>query len=156
MNVLAKAPAQVPMISGGHVAGSLTLSGVALACAIMLFLGWRKSDRLKFLHNRDGIGLFGLFTGTVWVAAGDSWASFAVGVASIPSGVLGDGSVGNIGAGGTALVLTMLVFLPRWKRTVYPGLLSICAAVAYGTAGGAWGFYVNAVRLTVAHFTGAA
>jgi hypothetical protein len=157
MTIVATAPQQVPMIAGGHVAGSLTLSGVALACAIVLYLGWRKSDRLKFLHDRDGIGLFSLFTGTVWVAAGSSWASLALGVASIPAGLLGDGSIaGNIGAGGTALVLTLLVFLPKWKRMAYPALLAISAAVAYASAGGIWGIFVNTVRLTVAHFTGSA
>lgn len=155
---LAAAPATVPAISGGrHIAGSITLSGVALACAIVLFFAVRKADRLKRIHDRDGIGAFGIFTGTMWMAAGSSWAAAAAGIAAVPTSALGPGSgLGNPGEGGIAIALTALTFLPGWKRTLYPALLGIAAAVTYASAGGMWGLLVNTLRMLVAKVTGAA
>jgi hypothetical protein len=142
---------------GGHVLGSITLSGVALGCALILFFAVRKSDRLRHIHNRDGIGVFGVLTGTAWMAAGSSWAAAANGIAAVPTSVLGDSSgLGNPGAGGTAVALTALTFLPGWKRTLWPALLGISAAVVYGTAGGIWGVLVTTARLLVGKVTGAA
>ncbi|MEC3994014.1 hypothetical protein VSR01_10835 [Actinacidiphila sp. DG2A-62] len=156
MSRLATAPANTPGM-GGHVLGSITLSGVALACALVLFFAVRKADRLKHLHSRDGIGAFGILTGTAWTAAGSSWAAAASGIAAVPTSVLGDGSgMGNPGAGGTALALTALTFLPGWKRTLWPALLGISAAVVYGAAGGVWGLLVTTARMLVGKLTGAA
>lgn len=155
MNPLATAPATVPTIAGGHVLGDVTLSAAALACAIVMVAGWRGSDRLKLLHHRDGAATWAIVTGSVWMAAGASWASTATGIASLPTSVLGS-SGGNLGAGGTALVLTLAAYIPRWKRTLYPTVLGIGAAVTYASAGGIWGVVVNAIRMVVAHFTGGA
>jgi hypothetical protein len=142
---------------GGHILGSITLSGVALGCALVLFFSVRKADRLKHLHNRDGIGVFGIVTGTVWMAAGSSWAAAATGIAAVPTSVLGDGSgMGNPGTGGIALALTAVTFLPGWKRTLWPALLGISAAVIYASAGGVWGLLVNTARMLVGKVTGAA
>ncbi|MEE4541009.1 hypothetical protein V2S66_03375 [Streptomyces sp. V4-01] len=152
---LATAPATAPTVDG-HLAGSITLSGVALGCALVLFFAVRKADRLKHLHNRDGIGVFGIVTGTTWMAAGSSWAAAATGIAAVPTSVLGAGSgLGNPGVGGTAVALTALTFLPGWKRTLWPALLGISAAVVYASAGGVWGMLVNTVRMLVGNITGA-
>lgn len=150
------APQQVPAISGGNIAGAMTLSAVSLACAIVMIAGWRGSDRLKVLHQRDGAATWAIVTGTVWMAAGASWASTATGIASVPTSVIEGSGTGSLGAGGTALVLTLAAYLPRWKRMVFPIVLGIGAAVAYVSAGGVWGVAVNAVRMIVAHFTGSA
>lgn len=142
---------------GDHILGAITLSGLALGAAIALFLGTRKADRLKVIHTRDGIGVFGVITGTLWIAAGGSWAAAASSVNSVPTSLLGpDSGLGDPGPGGIALALTLLTFGPKWKRTVWPALLGIAAAVAYGAAGGVWGIAVNVVRMAVGHVTGGA
>lgn len=151
---LAAAPQQVPTISGGHIAGPMTLSAVSLACAIVMISGWRGSKRLKALHTADGAATWAIITGSVWMAAGASWASTATGIASLPTSVIGGGAGGNLGAGGTALVLTLAAYIPNWKKTLIPIVLGIGAAVTYATAGGIWGIAVNAIRMVVAHFTG--
>lgn len=149
------APATVPAMDSGHILGPLSLSSVALVCAIVMILGLRKSDRLKFLHRRDGAASWAVFTGSVWMAAGSSWASTAVGIASVPTSVLGSGG-GNLTAGGTALALTVLAYFASWKHMVIPTVLGIAAAVTYASAGGAWGVIVNSIRMVVAHFAGSA
>jgi hypothetical protein len=157
MTRLAAAPATVQGISGGHLLGSVTLSGLALAAALVLFFATRKADRLKLIHSRDGIGTVGIVTGTLWMAAGTSWASAATGIAAVTSSPVGPSSgLGNPGEGGLALALTALTFLPAWKRTIWPALLGISAAVVYASAGGVWGLFVNTVRMLVARLTGAA
>jgi hypothetical protein len=150
------APQQVPALQGGHVLGAMTLSGVSLACAIVMLAAWRGSKRLAPLRTPDGAAGWAIFTGSVWMAAGSSWASTATGIASLPTSVLAGGSGGNVGAGGTALGLTLLAFVWPWKRTLVPTVLGIGAAVTYASAGGIWGAIVNAIRLTVGHFTGGA
>jgi hypothetical protein len=157
ISIIAAAPAAVQGIQDGHIAGPMTLSGLSLVCAFALILAARKADRLKVIHTRDGIGAFGIFTGTVWIAAGSAWASTAASIGSIPTSVLGPGSgLGNPGQGAIALVLTLATFAPRWKKTIYPALLGLAAAATYGTAGGIWGVLVNIIRLVVGHFTGGA
>lgn len=149
------APQQVPAIHDGHIAGAMTLSGVSLACAIVMVAAWRGSKRLGPLRTPDGAAGWAIFTGSVWMAAGASWASTATGIASLPTSVIGGGG-GNYGAGGTALALTLLAFVWPWKRTLIPTVLGIGAAVTYASAGGVWGAIVNAIRMTVGHFTGGA
>ena len=151
------APESVQGIHGGHIFGAMTLSGLSLVCAFALILASRKADRLKVIHTRDGIGAFGIFTGTVWIAAGSAWASAEASVGSIPTSILGpDSGLGNPGQGAIAIVLTLATFAPKWKRTIWPALFGLMAAATYGTAGGVWGVLVNMVRMIVGHFTGGA
>lgn len=156
-SIVTAAPATVQGVQGGHILGTATLSGMALICAVLLILGARKADRLKVIHNRDGIGMLGIVTGTVWVAAGGAWASTAASIGSVPTSVLGPGSgLGNPGEGIIALLLTVLTFAPKWRRTLWPALFGVAAATIYGTAGGIWGVLVNIIRVVVGHFTGGA
>jgi hypothetical protein len=154
---LAAAPA-VQGVEGGHILGAITLSGLALGAAIILILGTRKADRLKVIHNRDGIGAFAIVTGTLWMAAGGSWVTAATSIGGVPTSFLGpDNGLGDPGQGGVALALTLLTFGPKWKRTAWPALLGIAASVAYGSAGGVWGIGVNVIRMAVGHlYTGGA
>lgn len=154
-SLLAAAPATVQGIQDGHIAGPMTLSGASAACAIVMLAGLRKSDRLKLLQTRDGAAGWAIFTGSVWMAAGASWASAATGIAQLPTSLLGNGDANN-NAGGTALALTLLAFIWPWKRTIFPVVLGVAAAVTYASAGGAWGVVVNAIRTAVAQITGAA
>lgn len=154
MNVLA-APAAAPGIIGGQLLGAISVTGVAFACWVALILGIRGSDRIK-LNTRDRIGWWGIITGTLSVAAGGTWADIVNGIASIPQSALGsDSGLGNPGMGGTALILTLITFGPKWKRLLWPGLFGIAAAVIYGTAGGVWGILVNIIRMIVGQITGA-
>lgn len=151
------APAQAQGVHDSHILGAVTLSGLSLVCGFVLILASRKADWLKVIHQRDGIGAFGIFTGTVWTAAGAAWASTEAGIGGIPTSVLGPGSgLGDPGQGAVALVLTLATFAPKWRRTVWPALFGLMAAGAYGTAGGIWGTCVNVIRMVVGHFTGAA
>lgn len=151
---LAAAPA-VQGVSGGHILGAVTLSGLALTCAVLMILGIRKADRLKPLHNRDGMGFFAIVTGSVFIAAGGAWASTATGIGGVPTSVLGSGSgIGDPGQGAIALVLTALTFCPKWSRLIVPAFLGISAAVVYGTAGGVWGMVVNIIRMAISRITG--
>jgi hypothetical protein len=154
-SIIAAAPATVQGVQGGHIAGPMTLSGLSLVCALVMVAGLRKSDRAKFLHHRDGAASWGILTGSVWLAAGASWAAFANSVAQLPTSVLGNGG-GSNNAGGTALALTVLAFVWPWKRMIIPTILGIAAAGTYATAGGAWGVAVNAVRMSIGHYTGGA
>ncbi len=95
---LAAAPNTVQGVQDGHILGAVTLSGLSLVCAFTLILASRKADRLKVIHTRDGIGAFGIFTGTVWIAAGSAWASAEANIGSVPASVLGpDSGLGNPG-----------------------------------------------------------
>jgi hypothetical protein len=154
---LAATPATVQGVQGGHIAGAMTLSGLSLVCAFALILASRKADRLKAIHTRDGIGAFGIFTGTVWIAAGAAWGSAEASLGTIPTSVLGPGSgLGDPGQGAIAVILTLATFAPKWKRTIWPAIFGLMAAATYGTAGGIWGVLVNIVRMVVGHFTGGA
>lgn len=154
-SIITATPATVQGIQGGHIAGPMTLSGLSLVCALVMVAGLRKSDRAKFLQSRDGAASWAIFTGSVWLAAGTSWAAFATSVGQLPTSVLGDGG-GSNNAGGTALALTVLAFVWPWKRMIIPTILGIAAAVTYAAAGGAWGVIVNAVRMSIGHVTGGA
>lgn len=152
--LLAAAPETVQGIHDGHVAGSITLSGLSLACAIVMLAAWRGAKRLARLRTPDGAAVFAIVTGSVWMAAGASWSSAAISIAQGPTSVLGGG--GNNGAGGVALTLTLLAFIWPWKRTLGPTILGISAAVTYATAGGAWGLVTNTVRLAIGLLAGGA
>lgn len=157
MTSIFAAPAVVGGISGGHVLGSITLSGLALGAGITLLLGIRKADRFKVIHQRDGIGAFGIVTSTLWLAAGGAWMSTALSIGSVPTSVLGPGSgLGNPGQGGVALALTLITFGPKWRRLIWPAFFGLAAGATYATAGGVWGIAVNLVRMVVGHFTGGA
>ncbi|TBO57522.1 hypothetical protein EYS09_22180 [Streptomyces kasugaensis] len=137
-----------------QILGSITLSGLALGAALALFFGIRGSDRIK-INTRDKAGVWGLSTGTLWIAAGGTWANVANGIGSVPKTALGEGAgLGNLGLGGTALALTILTFAPKWKRLLWPALLGISAAVVYGSAGGVWVIFPNVVRMVIGKVTG--
>lgn len=145
-----------PGISGGQIFGAITMSGLALAAAAILVLGIRGSDRIK-INTRDKAGITAIITGTLWIAAGGTWANIANGIGSIPTSVLaGDNGLGNPGMGGTALFLTLITFGPKWKRLIWPSLFGIAAAVIYGTAGGVWGIFVNIIKMAIGKMIGAA
>lgn len=150
MNVLA-----APSL-GAQFLGPATTSGLALAASCILYWGWRGSDLIR-LENKYKMGGWGIFTGILMTAAGGSWADVANGVGGVPASVIGSGNpLGNPGQGIVALILTLAVFAPKWKRLIFPALLGISAAVTYGTAGGVWSIFSNTARMAIGHWTGAA
>lgn len=152
---LAAAPTAASGIQDGHIFGTMTLSAVSLACTVVMVAAWRGAKRLALLRTPDGAAIWAIVTGNVWMAAGASWASTATGIASVPTSIIAGGA-GNAGAGGTALVLTLVAFVWPWKKTLLPTVLGIAAAVTYASAGGIWGSLVNAVRVPIGALTGGA
>jgi hypothetical protein len=140
---------------GAQVFGSITLSGLALAFGTALILGVRGSDRIR-INTKEKVGWTAIATGTLMVAAGGTMANIALGIGGAPTSVIGHSGIGNIGQGGVAMFLTLLVFGPKWRKLVYPALLGIAAAVVYGTAGGIWEIGTNGFRMAIGHMTGSA
>lgn len=140
---------------GGLLLGSVTMSGLALATGTALVLGVRGSDLIA-INDKKRASWAGITSGTLFMAAGGYWADFANGVSTVPASILGPGSAfGDPGLGGIALTLTLMAFGPRWRRMVWPVLLGIASAVAWGRAGGVGGIAINAIRLVFAHLAGA-
>ncbi|MDX3239386.1 hypothetical protein PV392_27600 [Streptomyces sp. ME03-5709C] len=142
-----------PGIAGGQLLGSITLSGLAFAAGFALLLGIRGSDRIK-INTRDKAAWWGITVGTLFQAAGGQWADTARGISSVPTSLITDSGMGSPGLGGIALLLALATFGPRWKRTLWPALLGISAAVAFAQAGGVFGILVNIIRMLAAKVTG--
>ncbi|MFF6896096.1 hypothetical protein ACFY8Z_36510 [Streptomyces microflavus] len=140
------------VIAAGPVLGSVGISGLTLATGLLLLLGLRGSDRVSL--DRDKSGGIGIAFGTLAVAAGDLWGSVVQGISEVPTSLIQGSGMGNIGFGGVALALTILTFLPKWQRLIWPALLGISAGVIYGQAGGIWGIGVGLV-LKLASIVGA-
>lgn len=139
-------------LAAGPVFGSVGISGLALASGLLLFLGVRGSDRMKL--DRDKAGGWGIAFGTLAVAAGELWGDVVKGISEVPTSVIQGSGLGNIGLGGVALALSILTFVPKWKKTLWPALLGISAGVIYGQAGGIWAIGVGLV-LKLAAIVGA-
>lgn len=154
---LLAAPAEAPGISGGQIFGAVTAAGAALVAGTGLVLGLKGSDwgPIK-IENKKKAAWWGIVTGTIWVAAGGTWAEIANGIGSVPPSLFGNGSdFGNPGQGAIAIFLTLLAFGPKWgSRTAPPAIIGLMAGVIYGTAGGVWGILVNVVRMLVGIITG--
>ncbi|MFE0916053.1 MULTISPECIES: hypothetical protein [unclassified Streptomyces] len=140
------------VVAAGPVFGSVGISGLALASGLLLFLGVRGSDRMKL--DRDKAGGWGIAFGTLAVAAGELWGDVVRGISEVPTSVIQGSGLGNIGLGGVALALSILTFVPKWKKTLWPALLGISAGVIYGQAGGIWSIGVGLV-LKLANIVGA-
>lgn len=148
MSITSAAPA-VQGITGGHILGSLTVSGLAFAGAIAFIAGLRGSDTIKISTKKQAMW-WGIIIGNLWVAAGQMWGDIAAGIGDISKGILGGGSgLGDPGLGGIALILCLCAWAPRWKRTVWPALFGLAAGVIFGEAGGIWGIFVNVVRMII-------
>ncbi|MFD7868101.1 hypothetical protein [Streptomyces sp. NPDC059783] len=142
MNITLLAATDVAL-GRGPILGSVGISGLTLSAGLLLLLGLRGSDRVKL--DRDKAGGFGIAFGTLAVAAGTLWGDVVKGISEVPTSLIQGSGVGDVGLGGTALALTILTFVPRWKRMIWPALLGISAGVIYGQAGGIWGIGVSLV-----------
>ncbi|MCX5106979.1 hypothetical protein [Streptomyces sp. NBC_00439] len=139
------------VLAAGPVLGSIGISGLTFSAGLLLFLGLRGSDRVKL--DRDKAGGFGIGFSTLAIAAGDLWGDVVRGISEVPTSLIRAFDMGNIGLGGIALALTILTFFPKWKKLIWPALLSISAGVIYGQAGGIWGIGVGLV-LKLANIAG--
>ena len=150
------APAEAPGISGGQIFGAVTASGAALVAGTGLIIGLKGSDWGPLvINNKRRAAWWGIVTGTIWVAAGGTWAEIANGVGSVPPSLFAGGDFGNPGQGAIALFLTCCAFGPKWgSKTAPPAVIGLAAAVVYGTAGGVWGILVNVVRMLIGIVTG--
>lgn len=141
-------------INGMQFLGAVTLSGLALLSAIAFVAGLRGSDKVK-INNKDQAMVWGFITGTLWVAAGGTWADFANGAGDIGQGLTRDTGFGDPGLGGSAIALLLTAWAWPWKRRMlWPALLSLMGAVLAGQAGGLPGIVVNVIRTIAAKLTG--
>ncbi|MGW0795935.1 hypothetical protein [Streptomyces sp. NPDC002692] len=149
-----------PLAAGslGHqLLGAATLSGLSAVCAFALLLALRGRKRVR-LNTQDRLGVFSLITGTIWNAAGGSWAEFMADVHSVPQGALGPGSpVGNLGEGIVAILLLMATFIPDWgSKPFVTAFFGLTGASVLADAGGVWAIGVNIVRVLANVLTGGA
>lgn len=138
-----------------QVLGAVSMTGLALCSGTALVFGVRGSDVIK-LRNKKTTGGFAVVTGSLFVAAGGTWADVIMKVHNVPTEIIGSGGFGDPGAGGTALFLTLCVIGPRWKRMIWPALFGLSAAVAWDQAGGSIGsILVNIIKMSILNVTGA-
>jgi hypothetical protein len=131
------------VLAAGPVFGSLGMSGLAMGTGLTLLAGLRKSDRVKL--NRDKAAGLGIAMGTFGSAAGDMWKTVTHGIAEVPSALVQGSVFGNVGLGASALGVTLVAFLFKWDKMLWPSLLGISAGVIYGQAGGLWSVANNVV-----------
>ncbi|MFJ7258225.1 hypothetical protein ACIQWV_38305 [Streptomyces sp. NPDC098085] len=129
----------------GPMAGAGT-SGLALTNGLVLLAGLRGSDRVKL--DRDKAGVLGIGLGILSSTADTVIGQFSDGAAQVPTSLIQGGAFGDITMGGTALALTVTIFLFRWKKLIIPAFLGTGAGVIYSQAGGAWAIGQNLVLMT--------
>ncbi|MFD0209156.1 hypothetical protein ACFVH9_08460 [Streptomyces hirsutus] len=151
--VLAAAHA-APGINGMQLLGPVTVTGFAAASGVCLIAGLRGSDRIK-IQNKDQALIWGFITGTLWVAAGGTWADFANGLGDVGKSMTTDTGLGDPGLGGSALLMLLIAWAWPWKkRMIWPALLGLMGAVLAGQAGGLPGILVSLIRSVVVKYSG--
>ncbi|WP_331718569.1 hypothetical protein OHU23_41260 (plasmid) [Streptomyces virginiae] len=133
------------VIAAGPVLGGVGTSGLAFANGVVLLAGLRGSKRVKL--DRDRAGGFGIGFGILSATANTALSQLTNAAAELPKSLIQGGMFGNIGLGGTALGLTLIIFLFDWKKLWIPSFLGIGAGVIYSEAGGIWGIVHNALLL---------
>ncbi|MFI2434699.1 hypothetical protein [Streptomyces sp. NPDC018693] len=143
-----------PGINGMQLFGAATLTFFAAASGVCLLAGLRGSDRIK-IQNKDQALIWGFITGTLWVAAGGTWADFANSLGGVGKSVTTDTGLGDPGLGGSACLLLLMAWAWPWKkRMLWPALLGLMGAVLAGQAGGIPGIVVTLIRSVVAKMAG--
>ncbi|WP_424862152.1 hypothetical protein [Streptomyces sp. MMS24-I29] len=133
----------VTLAAAGPVFGGAGTAGLALADGIVLLAGLRGSDRVRL--DRDKAAILGIGMGTLSAAADTVLSQIGEGSAQIPTSLIQGGTFGDIGMGGTAICLTAVIFLFKWKKLIIPAFLGTGAGVIYAEAGGIWSIAHNAV-----------
>ncbi|MFI5867263.1 hypothetical protein [Streptomyces sp. NPDC051546] len=136
--------ADVVMAAGAGLGGAGT-SGIALTNGIVLLAGLRGSDRVKL--NRDKAGMLGIALGVLSATANTALGQLGDAASALPTGLIQGGWFGDITLGGTALSLTAIIFLFKWKKLFIPAFLGIGAGVIYAEAGGIWGIVHNGILM---------
>ncbi|MEU6595331.1 hypothetical protein ABZ923_40095 [Streptomyces sp. NPDC046881] len=143
-----------PGINGMQLLGAVTVTGFAAMAGVCLIAGLRGSDRIK-IQNKDQALIWGFITGTLWVAAGGTWADFANGLGDVGKSATTDTGLGDPGPGGSACLLLLIAWAWPWKkRMIWPALLGLMGAVLAGQAGGIPGILVTLIRSVVAKMAG--
>lgn len=151
--VLAAAPA-APGINGMQFLGPVTVTAFALLSGIVFVAGLRGSKRIQ-IRNQDQALKWGFITGTLWVAAGGTWADFANGAGDIGRSLTSDTGLGDPGLGGSAAALLLTAWVWPWKdRVIFPAFLSLAGAVLAGQAGGIPGIFVGLIRMVATKMSG--
>ncbi|MFD9781903.1 hypothetical protein ACFWZS_34115 [[Kitasatospora] papulosa] len=134
------------VMAAGPMLGGVGTSGLALTNGIILLAGLRGSDRVNL--DRDKAGALGIGLGILSSTADTVLSQLSEGAAQVPTSLVQGGAFGNVGMGGTALGLTAVIFLFRWKKLVIPAFLGTGAGVIYSQAGGIWGIGQNLILMT--------
>ncbi len=122
-------------IQGGQILGTLGASGAALAATVILVLGVKGKNRIKFDAHQAAV--VGLIAGTLYATAASIWSTpgnITKGLAQAIQGGVG----GNVGLGAIALCIVVIIYGARLKPRI-AALLGIAAASIFGAAGGVWG-----------------
>ncbi|MER5615429.1 hypothetical protein [Streptomyces sp. NPDC002215] len=142
-----------PVVRDGVGVG---LTSLAFTVGAILFMAIRNKStpvRKLFDDERNLAGLAAVF-GVLSVLAGGTWRAIALGAQDISSSTLSDP---NIAAGatpmGTALILTVLAFLPEWTRRLPPAFLGLIAGVSWGVAGGYFGILYKIIGGILGRFS---
>lgn len=120
---------------GGHILGTLTASALAAGCTIVLVVGARGNVRRIKFATPQVTAVVALVTGIVYSSAAAVWHTPATAGAAVTSSVQSS-VLGHWGAGGTALILTLLMLVT--KRHLLAALVGLTAANVYAAAGGIW------------------
>lgn len=134
MNTLAAAAAPALGV-GDHILGTLTASGLAAAATIVLIVGARGNVKWIKFKTPQVTAVAALITGIIYTSAAAVWHTPATAGAAAAASVQSN-ALGHWGAGGTALVLAVLMLVT--KRHLFAGILGITAAGVFATAGGIW------------------
>lgn len=152
-STLLAAPAEAPGITGMQFLGPLTFTGLALLSTIALIAGLKGSDRVK-IDTKDQALKWGFITATLWIGAGGTWADFGESAGEIGKGLTQSVGLGDPGLGGSACALLLIAWAWRWKRMIWPALLSLSGAVLAGQAGGLLGIPVSVIRMLATKMSG--
>ncbi|MEW2568374.1 hypothetical protein [Streptomyces sp. NPDC047070] len=147
-------PVAAPGINGMQFLGPVTVTFFAAASGFALIAGLKGSDKIK-ITNKDEALKWGFITGSLWMAAGGTWAEFGQGAGDIGRSLTGDTGLGDPGLGGSACLLLLIAWAWPWKtRVIFPALLSLAGAVLAGQAGGIPGIVVNVIKMVAAKMSG--
>ncbi|WP_019059978.1 hypothetical protein [Streptomyces prunicolor] len=139
-------------LAKGNWAGSWTLSGIAAVMGVLLWLG--VGNHVK-INTKERIAVFGILTGTMFLAAGNSWADVITGIGTIPSSALDGAGIPALGPAGLGACLGLTAYFhPLGNRKGLTAVLALMASASLVEAGGVCAVVLNAFRITISHWTG--
>lgn len=122
-------------IQGGQILGSIGAGGAAFAVTVLLVVGVRGKNKIRF--DADQAVMVGLIAGTLYVTAASIWSTPGDISLALAQSIQG-GISGGAGMGAIALVMVIVVYGIKLKPRT-SALFGIAAPPIWGAAGGIWG-----------------